>query len=76
MALSRLIDLYTYLSLGLSYKKTLSLQDWQIYYKASLSDFTTKNKRLGLALSRTQTIGVSVLIKSAGSKHRRKVCVS
>ena len=61
---------------GSSCRKTSGLQDWRIYCKASSGDFATKNKRLGLVLSRTQTAGVSVPINSAGSERRRKVRVS
>ena len=43
---------------------------------ASSGDFATKNQRLGLALSRTHTAGVSVPINNARSERRRTVRVS
>jgi hypothetical protein len=76
MASSGLTGSCPYLGSGLSYRKTLGLQDWRIYCKVSLGNFATKNERLGLVLSRTQTTGVLVPINSAGSERRRKVRVS
>jgi len=64
------------LSLGLSYRSTLGLQDWQIHYNAFLGNFAIKNNRLGLALLRTHIIGVSVPINNIESKRRRKVYIS